>query len=302
MGMYCGEVRRRRSNKHNFAFRKQPYFLLASVAEYIGKAKTKNWQSFVRQKGDLTLKSVKNCGLNRDTIKYIAMFTMLLNHISSIFLERGTFLAELFQDVGYFTAPVMCWFLVEGYQYTRSKKNYAVRLFLFAVLSELPFCLAFSHGGEIRFIGLNMLFTLFFCFLILAAEEKISNCFFRVLTQILLVLVTVICDWPLIAAICTIMFSHTSQSRKKAAFSFGAAALLFAFLTYGNNSYVFPADEAVWRTFCASLGVIAAGVVLLCFYNGKRAERGRTFSKWFFYLFYPVHLLILALINICLVQ
>ena len=81
--------------------------------------------------------SEKNCGLNRDTIKYIAMLTMLLNHLSTIFLDRGTFLGELFLDVGYFTAPVMCWFLAEGYQYTRSKKNYAVRLFLFALLSEI---------------------------------------------------------------------------------------------------------------------------------------------------------------------
>ena len=130
--------------------------------------------------------SEKNCGLNRDTIKYIAMLTMLLNHLSTIFLDRGTFLGELFLDVGYFTAPVMCWFLAEGYQYTRSKKNYAVRLFLFALLSEIPFCLAFSSEGEFRFVGLNMLFTLFFCFLILAAEEKIANHFFRLLIQILL--------------------------------------------------------------------------------------------------------------------
>ncbi len=246
------------------------------------------------------MKSEQSYGLNRDTIKYIAMFTMLLNHISSIFLDHGTFLAELFQDVGYFTAPVMCWFLVEGYQYTRSKKNYAVRLFLFALLSEIPFCLAFSYEGEFQFVGLNMLFTLFFCFLILAAEEKIANYFFRWLIQILLVLATVICDWPLMAAIYTIMFSHTRQSKKKAAVSFGAATLIFAGFMYGNNSFSYPAAEAVLRTFCSSLGVIAAGVVLLCFYNGKRAERGRTFSKWFFYLFYPVHLLILALIKLSL--
>ena len=73
------------------------------------------------------MKSEQSYGFNRDTIKYIAMFTMLLNHISSIFLDHGTFLAELFQAVGYFTAPVMCWFLVEGYQYTRSKTQWCSR-------------------------------------------------------------------------------------------------------------------------------------------------------------------------------
>lgn len=42
--------------------------------------------------------------LNRDFIKYIAMLTMLLNHISTIFMESGYFLSELFLDIGYFTA------------------------------------------------------------------------------------------------------------------------------------------------------------------------------------------------------
>lgn len=244
------------------------------------------------------MKTETRYGLNRDTIKYIAMFTMLLNHISAIFLQRGTFLAELFQDVGYFTAPVMCWFLVEGYQYTHSKKNYAARLFLFALLSEIPFCLAFSYVGEISFVGLNMLFTLFFCFMILLAEEKIKNRFLKTVIQILLVLVTVICDWPLMAAIYTIMFSHTYQSKKKAAISFGAATLIFAAFEYTTNSFLYSGAELVLRIIYPCLGVAAAGITVLCFYNGKRAEHGRTFSKWFFYLFYPVHLLILGLLRI----
>src|SRR5699024_1717101 len=106
--------------------------------------------------------------LNRDEIKYIAMLTMLLNHIANIFLEPGTALYTFFVNIGYFTAPVMCWFLVEGYYYTRSKKRYAARLALFAAISEIPFCLAFSEmfTGErvISFCGFNMIFTLLLCF------------------------------------------------------------------------------------------------------------------------------------------
>ena len=47
-------------------------------------------------------------------------------------------------------------------------------------------------------------------------------------------------------------------------------------------------------------GILLAGIVIVYFYNGKRAERGRNFSKWFFYLFYPVHLLELGIITVIL--
>ena len=110
--------------------------------------------------------------MNRDQIKYVAMFTMLLNHIANVFLEPGTFLFEVMVDVGYFTAITMCYFLVEGYGYTRSKEKYGKRLLLFALISEIPFCLAFTEEGTISFVSMNMLFTLFLCFLILYAMEK----------------------------------------------------------------------------------------------------------------------------------
>ena len=66
--------------------------------------------------------------MNRDVIKYIAIITMTLNHISNIFLDPDTRLGEALLDIGYFTAVTMCYFLVEGYHYTHSKKKYGQRL------------------------------------------------------------------------------------------------------------------------------------------------------------------------------
>ena len=93
--------------------------------------------------------------MNRDVIKYIAIVTMTLNHISNIFMDPDTVLGEAFLDIGYFTAITMCYFLVEGYHYTHSKKKYGQRLLLFALISQVPFQLA------VGYFALNMLFTLF---------------------------------------------------------------------------------------------------------------------------------------------
>lgn len=139
--------------------------------------------------------------LNRDVIKYIAMFAMLLNHIANVFLEGGTLLSEIFLDIGYFTAITMCYFLVEGYRYTHSKMQYGIRLFVFALISQIPFQMAFPYGG-----GLNMIFTLFICFLILVVREKVTNPALCTILQIVLVFVTAIGDWAFFAAVFVIMF------------------------------------------------------------------------------------------------
>ena len=215
--------------------------------------------------------------LNRDLIKYIAMFTMLLNHIAHVFLTSGTVLCEVFEAIGYFTAPVMCFFLVEGYEHTRSKSKYGMRLFIFAAISQIPYALAFRFGN------LNMIFTLLCCFLILTAMEKIENTLFRI-----------------IAPLCTILVYNGKGNLRKTAFGYGIVYIMFAFFNVQNDMYSTQGDWTVYTAVHAlfsGVGIIAAAVTLLVFYNGKRMERGKNFSKWFFYLFYPGHLLILYLIK-----
>lgn len=233
--------------------------------------------------------------LNRDVIKYMAMFTMLLNHIAHVFLAEGTQLYELLEDIGFFTAPVMCYFMVEGYEYTRSKVRYGLRLLLFAVLSQIPFRLAFGQGG------FNMIYTLFCCFLILMVMERVSSPLLRGVLGVLLVLATVVGDWAVIAPVLTIFLANGRGDRRRTALGFGTGYVFFAVLNV--QRYMFGAQGdwtvyAVTHAALSGLGILAAAVVILVFYNGERAKKGKNFSKWFFYFFYPAHLLILYLIKI----
>ena len=252
--------------------------------------------------------------MNRDQIKYVAMFTMLLNHIANIFLEPGTLLFEVMVDIGYFTAITMCYFLVEGYGYTHSKEKYGKRLLLFALISEIPFCLAFTEEGTISFVSMNMLFTLFLCFLILYAMEKTTTLPRQTLCVWGLILASAYSDWALLAPIFTYWFASCglrdeqgrmlpagdgSPERKRLLWKvFGKAMLLFGLLNLVENMEQTTPIMAIIQSLGANAGILLAALCIIYLYNGKRAEKHRTFSKWFFYIFYPAHLLVLGLLRI----
>ncbi|MDE7197633.1 MAG: conjugal transfer protein TraX [Lachnospiraceae bacterium] len=232
--------------------------------------------------------------LNRDIIKYIAMFTMLLNHIAHIFLVKGTPLYEVLEDIGYFTAPAMCYFLAEGYVCTRSRFKYGFRLILFAVISQIPFQLAFGYQS------LNMIYTLLCCFLILAVVENVESPLLKMGLAMLLTLATVCGDWGVAAPIFTILFYNGRGDRKQTIRAFAVCYVIFVILNVQNYMNGEPGNwtaYAVFHALLSGLGILAAGIAIVFFYNGKRMAFGKRFSQWFFYLFYPVHLLILYLIK-----
>ena len=114
----------------------------------------------------------------------------------------------------------------------------------------------------------------------------------------MLFLISLFSDWALIAPLFTLLFARADgDSRKvRSAFLIGAAA--FAFLSFSPGASTAQTVQSLIYAVLSASGILAAGITVVCFYNGKRMERGRTFSKWFFYLFYPVHLLILGMIRI----
>ena len=212
--------------------------------------------------------------LNRDQIKYIAVFTMLLNHVANIFLQSGIFACEALKDIGYFTAPVMCWFLVEGYRCTRSVKKYAGRLLIFAVISQLPYYLAFARNHLAPWYTLNMIFTLFLCLCLMIAEEKISDPGKKSLVVLGIIAVR-----------------EDPKRRKKAFF---IAALVLGITVTAE----LPGAAGIAAGAGAMIAVLAAGGCVLVFYNGKKSQKHFLVKKYFFYVFYPAHLVILALLKI----
>lgn len=236
---------------------------------------------------------VKAKGINRDVIKYIAMFTMLLNHVAHAFLPVDTALYEVFTNIGYFTAITMCYFLVEGFEYTHSRKKYAQRLLLFAIISEVPYCIA------LQFFQLNMLFTLLMCFgiLILLDDKTLGD--WKYAAIILIVLASSFSDWGLMAPIFTIMFAIWKKQKGKLVLAYVIAAMIFCFFNFTSyTSQGMEAGQAILHALYACIGIAVSGVVILCVYNGKRAIWGQKLSKWFFYIFYPAHLAVIAIIRI----
>lgn len=231
-------------------------------------------------------------GLTRDAIKYLAIFTMLLNHIANVLLPENTILWEVFIDIGYFTAITMCYFLVEGFYYTHSKRKYGERLLIFAGISQVPYMIAFGNSQ------LNMIFTLFICFMILVVQERMMASKWRIPLLILLLLLSVYSDWAILAPVFTIWFHESWGNRKRMITAYGVGAALFVLFNYSSYVEKMAAGPAMLHALFSAAGIVASGIIILCFYNGKKSKKAPKFSKWFFYIFYPAHLLILSIVRI----
>ncbi|MCM1330636.1 MAG: conjugal transfer protein TraX [Ruminococcus sp.] len=102
-------------------------------------------------------------GLSANALKYIAAAAMLVDHIAWCFVETYSVLGQIMHVVGRLTAPIMCYFIAEGYYYTRNVKKYLLRLGIFAVISWFPFVymeygtppIYFDSGGKLTVIPIQ---------------------------------------------------------------------------------------------------------------------------------------------------
>lgn len=227
--------------------------------------------------------------MNRNLIKYIAAAAMFIDHISAFFIPITTPLGVTMRVIGRLTAPTMCFFLAEGFHYTSSKKKYGTRLFIFAVISQ--FAYVFANSLSLQTPQFNMLFTLFLGFLILLAYEKISSTFLKTIVIFILIASSFFSDWGIIAPMWILSF-HILRNEKGYKFTvFSLISIMHIIISTVNAI----AGGFNWYAQLWQMGVFLFVPIMLC-YNGRQGKNTKI-SKWFFYIFYPLHLYILGLIQ-----
>lgn len=220
-------------------------------------------------------------------LKMIAIFAMLIDHVGLVFFPD----ILLFRVVGRLTAPIMAFFIAEGYSKTRDLKKYELRLFVFALISILPYKLLF--GGS----PFNILFDLLLGLLIIEFSQWLKKDYQK---------------WILVILVAILAFCLKTDGRM------GISTLVYIFYRYKEDKkfmtramsalYLGPAlGYAIYAILSENIVILNSSSLrlrplslfalpLIFVYNG---ERGRNL-KFFFYLFYPVHLFVLYVLRMLL--
>lgn len=225
--------------------------------------------------------------LNGHQLKLIAIAAMLIDHLAWVFVKTNTGLGQAMHAIGRITAPTMCFFIAEGYIHTRSVPRYLKRLAVFALISQIPFSI-FSLG-TISVIPLNVLYTLGLGLVAIYVYDTIEDVSKRKWAIAAILILAVPADWTFIAPLlCLLFYVYRDDFRKQVQWISILALVLFA------AGFVMMKFD-FWATLqhqAFHLGVVLS-LPLLYLYNGKRG--GGKHSGWIFYVFYPLHLLILGI-------
>ena len=257
-------------------------------------------------------------GIKESTLKYIALISMFIDHIGAFVLSfyikdklpGGFSMTSLLRSgepiqVGYFLIravgrlafPLFCFMIVEGLVHTKSRIKYAGRLLIFALISEVPFDLANKHEFWYPKYQ-NVFFTLFLGMVAIwglsYAKQEMKKCITGKGTSILKFL-SPICVAMLVSCSAVLLADeiHTDYGMG------GVLCIITMYLIYDMYIETWTRNKAYCMTMLSGVIVLSSfnnfelfaflDVAIIAFYMG---ERGKV-SKYFFYAFYPAHILVL---------
>lgn len=264
--------------------------------------------------------------MSTTNLKIIALIAMLIDHIGQFI----PYTPEWYHWVGRVAAPIFIYGVVIGYQHTSDKKKYIKRLYICSAgmaLLNITINIIFNQSGT--YITNNFFATLFLIVFIISVLSKKDKRYviYLVLWQIIAIVLSILLSETLSyygvlgsttiiyqffgAILGSILFIEggpffvlfglflylTRMNKRSTVIIFSMFSLFFFFVSVKWGSrfdfpfiYLFPFADYQW--------MMIAAVPLILFYNGKRGFG----LKYFFYVFYPTHIVILYLIGIYLKQ
>lgn len=240
-----------------------------------------------------------NRSLTANDCKLLAIAAMTVDHVAWLLFPGYSRepLALLMHIIGRLTCPIMCYFIAEGYHHTRNVRRYISRLFLFAAVSHFAYVFAswtyvdrwsflpFYYGDILN--QTSVMWPLAWGLVMLqAADSPRIPDKTKPLVVLLICLITFPSDWSCIASLCILAFGTNRGN-------FRAQMLWMVFYVGLYSAVYFFALDPVYAL--VQMAVVLA-IPVLKRYNGQRGPGG-PWRKWFFYIYYPLHLLILGWIQ-----
>ncbi|MGI6608314.1 MAG: TraX family protein [Erysipelotrichaceae bacterium] len=239
---------------------------------------------------------MKKIELNANNLKLIAVAAMTIDHIADVFYPGFPALPLPFMMhlVGRLTALIMWFFVCEGFHYTKNVKKYMLRMFIFAVISHFAYCFAFGINPIPFSTGIfnqtSVMYPLFISVVVLwlQNEEKSMNKYLKNIIIFVLIWSAFPADWS-----CVAVLAILNMYRKRGDLKGQMREIVLWVFVYGLVSFFF-----VNKIYALELVGVFMVYPILKMYNGEKGKAD--WMKLFFYIYYPVHLVIIGIIRLWL--
>lgn len=220
-------------------------------------------------------------------MKLIAVVCMLIDHLAAFYLFKLPVMhTELFmlghhavtpllmmRLVGRLAFPIFAFLIVEGFLHTRSRVRYGRNLLIFALLSELPWNLI--HSGTWHYPSQNVFFTLLLGYLGLCALEYFKDD-----------------SRGLLASLLGLLVASVLMRADYGCSGYGFILLLYVL----RENRILQA--IIGSCVLGSRWIAGLAFIPINMYNGERGFVKGPVAKYLFYLFYPLHLLVIYLLRV----
>lgn len=203
-------------------------------------------------------------------MQWIAMITMLIDHIGAIFYPQ----VEELRIIGRIAFPIYAFAVYIGYKHTRNVQKYIWRLFWIAVLSQVPFMAAFNH------LSLNVVWTLWSSLLVLLVLDKLPNRLLGIPIVIgagIIMEITAM-DYGMYGLLLVLLFRY-----------FQGPILVLGHVLLTALYIQLHSSSVQMYSVVATLGIAIAQ-----YYGAGFRLKG---PRWIWRYFYPAHLAIIAIIR-----
>lgn len=228
------------------------------------------------------------------TLKILALIFMTIDHIGATFLINTQYYT-IARAIGRLSFPIFLFLIIQGYKNTSNVKKYIMSLYIFAIISMIPFKLAFGMSYFNVFFTLGSAVLMLQIFKLNSTKNNSTYLDPIIFSIFGLIALALNFDWGIQGLITLFILRNFIDDDQLLAKALPIILFITVLFTYtigvsiSDLFYVF----IVMAPFCLP---ILLTIPILLQYNGKRGIELSSYKKYFFYLYYPLHLLIIGII------